>query len=863
MSLKASKQAYTFNIIENGESSNEIPINISNTSFGDIEKMVFLPAPFCFNQDGEASELHSGTFDFNNTLKNNYNHDIVDSIYSSKQKAVYQLTRYTGEYGYKLTKINIGDTSYTQGDYWSVAIVNSSSYTFPNAFETKRALVLSECENFIFCLYNYTWGSRIEVAVNIYDISENTPVYHSMPYTDFEDAYTDYYGIDLIVPNNRINNDGTFTNNVFVHTHINDGGTITSKLEYGTPTVQREDLAVKLEQVIGEKRGGLNVFYGVPENPYSSGYASLCINQHDLSGDWGAIVKQTHSYKSTTNADLSIAKAGNYIFTKISSNIIRGLRSGCYMNPTVNFEFDDFGDKSGTGHTYVLGDVFELEVEFSFQKTPAYGQKILSILTGESGLELKYKDTDFKLQLVNDGTVVMETTSASTPTEFSIYKIHIKKDINGDTTFEINDTELPLAINLDFSYDYEVYEGYADLAYYNIVVDRLDGTRKPFDFSNIGDPFDGVGEGALVGTFVQKINTLDYELLSCESSSGNLEYEPISDSLYNPTTKGFEFFNNVTEEELTQDIVDIDYSVISGGHTFHEHQICIDKYHSQLFIYSEKDSEQYISIVHSKTGAFYTKDNLFWFKFKPTTVGEFEDIISYGSSAPSLVLTRVYGISIAAVSEDPEEYGVVRLGVGHRDFQKTGVISESVTIYTKKNDGTGDHIYNPDTGEFISDSNGDYLSSGAIMQNLQSQAEDFEAYFDTVNILFEPKRFDDTITDTNIKLFIKAAVSMARIEISYTSDGNYSFDSNKEYGELGEDIETADFDNSPVYYIGTKQVEIKEVITDQREARSIKLRVFARMVDDDDVTPRIDDFKVFSINILSEGLITIDGGTDA
>ena len=104
---------------------------------------------------------------------------------------------------------------------------------------------------------------------------------------------------------------------------------------------------------------------------------------------------------------------------------------------------------------------------------------------------------------------------------------------------------------------------------------------------------------------------------------------------------------------------------------------------------------------------------------------------------------------------------------------------------------------------------------------------------------------------------------MARLEAQYTSDNNYNFGENKEYGELGETIETGAFSNTDVYYLGTKQVAIKEVITDQREASSIKIRVIARMLDDNGETILDDDFKIFNINILSSGMIVVDGGDNA
>ena len=259
---KSSKQAYTFNIIESGDSSDAVPFSLNNDVFGsetyDLETAT--GSPFVFNEEGEAAEeTELSDVVFDNTLKNNTINTVIDSIYSPKQKAVYQLVINASESGYILTKVNVGDTEYVPGASWSLWIHNAPVYTLPNAGKEKVALVLSECEKYIFCLVNLTVSAGVIYRIDSYNIEGNIPVHQEQVFSNSNPSNNEW-GVDLLIPDTRVDEDGMLIGDAYIHSQIDTAGTITSHINYYDGSSKTENLALCMVFGVTNRRKSASIF---------------------------------------------------------------------------------------------------------------------------------------------------------------------------------------------------------------------------------------------------------------------------------------------------------------------------------------------------------------------------------------------------------------------------------------------------------------------------------------------------------------------------------------------------------------------------------------------------------------------------
>ena len=139
------------------------------------------------------------------------------------------------------------------------------------------------------------------------------------------------------------------------------------------------------------------------------------------------------------------------------------------------------------------------------------------------------------------------------------------------------------------------------------------------------------------------------------------------------------------------------------------------------------------------------------------------------------------------------------------------------------------------------------------MQN----GENFEAYIDTINFYYDPSMADN-IERNPITVFLSFAQSMMKAELVWTLDSNYNFNDYRTYFNLGEIVETASVDNENAFFRGSKQVEVKNVVLDERDGKAIKFRIFARVTDEnnDEV---LDEWRIYHIKLLPNDAFTLDG----
>jgi len=189
-------------------------------------------------------------------------------------------------------------------------------------------------------------------------------------------------------------------------------------------------------------------------------------------------------------------------------------------------------------------------------------------------------------------------------------------------------------------------------------------------------------------------------------------------------------------------------------------------------------------------------------------------------------------------------YDLLLESPNYQDFATTGI--KDIDIYT---DGAGTYSYDPDTQTFSA--GGGTYGKSSVPIPVYETGDAYESYFDTVNIIFNTEE----VKDKNVEAFVTSAVSMARLEITYSSGGNYTFQNKVREVRQGNERETAFFSNDTIRYRGSKPIVVHNIYTKSRTANSIKFRVKAKM----DVE---DDMSIFYITILPAGLV-FSGESDA
>jgi len=597
--------------------------------------------------------------------------------------------------------------------------------------------------------------------------------------------------------------------------------------------VQDFGLHSYFDTATGESVEGVKVFYFHAHSFAKNMLASITFD----GTDWSEIACQYIDLEESTSSNMVISD--DYIWGKTAGRFYKGERCGVFSTPGP-FGFCD------SPFSYTPGEEFLVELSFTPNTSLSHGHLFHSF----GDYDLKYSDTSFKIIIEDSSAVIMETTIEHEFEAWEMVDLILTKNFLGEFELSINGTEVTLSTNNSDPLAWVGSKVGTGLNFYHIKTLTVDGFKS---FSlNPSDPFDGM-EASRDAEYAKGFHTMRVTDSLINDDSYSISYDEVENKLYFCSSDGFGFLSQASIELMTINTTSKSYG--TPVTTFERMSVVFEG--NKVLFQGKFGSDLVVTDANRYNGELYTKDSDFWVRFKPTAVGSYSTNLRIETF---IFLSTLFGVAIEAVVEDEKDYAVVRFGEGYKDFQRKELTaSETINIFNRE--GGENWVYNPSTGEFVNLSYGEY-DREQVGYKLQEATDDFEAFFDTINILFEPRRVDDTMTDTNIKLFVKTAISMARIEVSYTSDGNYSFDDNRDYGELGEDIETGSFDNSAVLYMGSRQIAIKEVITDQREAKSLKLRVYAKVIDNDDVTSRMDDFKVFSINILSEGMVTINGGTD-
>lgn len=228
----------------------------------------------------------------------------------------------------------------------------------------------------------------------------------------------------------------------------------------------------------------------------------------------------------------------------------------------------------------------------------------------------------------------------------------------------------------------------------------------------------------------------------------------------------------------------------------------------------------------------------------------------------------VYGYPYSPLALIDPAYPFVVCGEGYADFvrKKASPTSAYATIYHlwRGESGVTRYSYAPDSNAFYADANGKYFSANNLYQT-QDEYDDFDAYMDLPNIIVSS--MSEEVNQRAIQALILFAVSQLKAEVEWTSDSNYTMNGDKRYMLCGSDEETARLDdgtNRDVYYTGSKQTEVKRTDIDQRNARSFKVRINARLTDKATPTPNTyyDDFAVLHVTLKVEPGFYIEGASD-
>lgn len=208
-------------------------------------------------------------------------------------------------------------------------------------------------------------------------------------------------------------------------------------------------------------------------------------------------------------------------------------------------------------------------------------------------------------------------------------------------------------------------------------------------------------------------------------------------------------------------------------------------------------------------------------------------------------------------------YNLIINEEGYKDFYAkskdlTVTVFRPIGSQTREADGSSElvtsanatHIDNNDGTFSTATSNMTHRPSYELFQ-VQRSGEDFDAYYETFNIMFLPEAMKDNV----LEVFVKAASSLAGLDIAHSADGSYEFttDSTK---SLGNAATTGFFPNdNGVYYQNRISFVVETAQIESRAAHCVKFRFSAKIGSQD-------EFKIYAVEINSSGLI-FEGETDA
>jgi hypothetical protein len=194
--------------------------------------------------------------------------------------------------------------------------------------------------------------------------------------------------------------------------------------------------------------------------------------------------------------------------------------------------------------------------------------------------------------------------------------------------------------------------------------------------------------------------------------------------------------------------------------------------------------------------------------------------------------------------------GLVINEEGYADVYRKKSETESINTYVRDT-VAGSYYFDNVTGVMTTTNVGGITySEQTSTMTYQTSSDYFEAYFDTVNIVYEK----EAIQGNALEIFVKASTSLANCKISWASDSNMQFISEGKLALLGSLKETGSWNNDTVRYARTQEVLIKKLTVKARNQNSIKLRVEAKLK-----TGGIDDVNIHEINILPNGIFFIGG----
>jgi hypothetical protein len=208
-------------------------------------------------------------------------------------------------------------------------------------------------------------------------------------------------------------------------------------------------------------------------------------------------------------------------------------------------------------------------------------------------------------------------------------------------------------------------------------------------------------------------------------------------------------------------------------------------------------------------------------------------------------------------------YNWIMAGEGYKDYyskskELTVIVYRPIGTRARNSDGsytvvslpTTTHRDNSDGTFTVALGTGTHRRSYELI-DLQRESSDFEASFETVNILFLPEAMKDNM----LEVFVKAATSLAGLDIAHSVDGSYEFTTDKSEA-LGNAKITGFFPNDDgVYYQNRVSFVVKNAQVSARAAHSCKFKFTAQI-------GAQDEFKIYAVEINSSGLI-FEGEVDA
>jgi hypothetical protein len=222
--------------------------------------------------------------------------------------------------------------------------------------------------------------------------------------------------------------------------------------------------------------------------------------------------------------------------------------------------------------------------------------------------------------------------------------------------------------------------------------------------------------------------------------------------------------------------------------------------------------------------------------------------LNFGSYGSINLIGDVIQISSAAYN------ALCVMDSGWRDYKSLS--AETVYVYTKATrEAPGGYTYNPSTGEFTANNNGDYIKETKTVY-VNADGLTYESALTTTDMFF----YRENKADSIVKAFVKIAPTTASMKVSYAGNGNFIFTDEQEYS-LGDENylteeETGSWDNLTGAYTevridGTKKYHLAYMNVEQPTSESIRFRVEA--VQEDDL------FEIYAIELEGSGYIS-EGG---